>query len=486
MNLSQAAILAGLLKAPSKYSPASNPGAARARGRVVLKRMLDAGVISPAEEQTALAERVSFDAPKSDRLSDPVGFAVDFILDQLPPLVSGGHSEVVVETTLDAALQRRAGELMSQSLDKRGAALGAGQGALVVLDPDGGIRALIGGRDHGESQFNRAVKAKRQPGSAFKPFVYLAALEGGMTPDSTAYDLPLQIGTWAPRNNDSGQYLGEVTLIRALAQSINTVAVRLIQKFGTAKTIEAARRLGVRSELREDASLALGTSEVSLLELTGAYAAFGNGGYGIEPHAVRSVRLSSGRILFARDEARPKQAIDAQIVGEMNDMLNAAVTSGTGKRAALSEHPAAGKTGTSQDFRDAWFIGYTSHLTAGVWIGNDDGAPMKRAVGGGLPAEIWRQLMTEAHAGKAPLGLPGTVRQLPSAFDAEIAGWGAGASDAPRVTYVRETLPWLAATSAPAAPQPSYPAERIDEDFLARALSGGQIEAAAQTSKSWW
>ncbi|MGQ0455635.1 MAG: transglycosylase domain-containing protein [Hyphomicrobium sp.] len=488
LTLAEAAIIAGLLKAPSKYSPTSSPGAARARGRVVLAKMADVGVISRAEEQRALADRVVFDAPKSSVQSGGFDYAVEFVLERLPPLVSGGHAEVVVETTLDADLQRRASEIVAASLDKQGTALGASQGALVVLDPDGGIRALVGGKRYADSQFNRAVKARRQPGSAFKPIVYLAALESGMTPETMAYDLPLTIGQWSPRN-DNGQFLGEISLRRALAQSVNTVAVRTIRQVGVRKVIAAAQRLGVQSELRDDPSLALGTSEVSLLEMTGAYAAFGNGGVSVEPHAIKSVRLSSGRVLYAREGSRADQAIDPVIVGQMNDMLNAAVTSGTGRRAALRDHPVAGKTGTTQDFKDAWFIGYTSHLTAGVWVGNDDGKPMLRAVGGGLPAEMWRQAMQVAHDGKAPLALPGTVRRLPAAGRDQTAGWGGpSVPGAPRVEHVRETLPWLTpstATSPPAdsePPAPLHPQERIDDEFLARILADGPRDAAPDGS----
>ncbi len=250
LTLAEAAIMAGLLKAPSKYSPASSPGAARARGRVVLAKMADAGVISPAEQHRALDERIVFHAANAERKSTGVDYAVEFALDRLPPLVSGGHSEVIVETTLDAALQKRAGDLVAADLSGPGAALGASQAAIVVLDEEGGIRALIGGKDYNESQFNRAVKARRQPGSAFKPFVYLAALEAGMKPNSTSYDLPLSIGGWMPRN-DNGQYVGEVSLRRGLAQSINTVAARLGQQVGVRKIIAAARRLGIQSDLRE-------------------------------------------------------------------------------------------------------------------------------------------------------------------------------------------------------------------------------------------
>ncbi|MEQ1669770.1 MAG: PBP1A family penicillin-binding protein, partial [Hyphomicrobium sp.] len=519
MTIAEAALIAGLLKAPSKYSPAASPGAARARSRIVLAKMLEAGVITPEDERKALEERIVFHEPKSQKDTTGIEYAIDFVLERLPPLLGGGHAEVVVETTLDANLQRRANDIVRQALLKQGDALGVSQAAVAVLDTDGGIRALVGGRNYAESQFNRAVKARRQPGSAFKPFVYLAALETGLTPDSITHDLPLSIDGWAPRN-DNGQYVGEITLRRALAQSVNTVAVRLNQSIGRGRTVTAAHRLGVKSELRDDASLPLGTSEVTLLEMTGAYGVFSNGGTAIEPHAIRRVRMSSGRVLFARDVPRTAQIIDPLVVGAMNDMLNAALVSGTGKRAGIANHPAAGKTGTTQDFRDAWFIGYTSHLTGGVWIGNDNGKAMNRAMGGGLPADIWRQIMDVAHDGKAPLALPGTMRQMPSPASSQGLGIAEPqissvpgrpvqpASRTPRVDRIIETLPWLsgdavagdAATApTPAAvpgatiaangrikvlpPQPVMPSERIGEDFIAKALAESEAADATQVAE---
>lgn len=517
LTLAESALIAGLLKAPSKYSPASSPGVARARSRVVLAKMVEAGVISPADERKALAERLMFHEPKAGKDLSGVSYAVDFVLERLPPLAGGGNAEVVVETTIDAELQRRANDIVSKSLERQGAGLNASQAAVVVLDNDGGIRAMVGGRNYAESQFNRAVKARRQPGSAFKPFVYLAAIERGMTPDSVTYDLPLTIGGWSPRN-DNGQYTGEVSLRRALAQSINSVAVRLNQDAGRGRTIAVARRLGIKSELREEPSLALGTSEVTLLEMTGAYSVFGNGGMSVEPHAIRRVRMSSGRVLYAREVPRTAQAVDPLNVGAMNDMLNAALVSGTGKRAGIANHPAAGKTGTTQDFRDAWFIGYTNHLTAGVWIGNDNGKPMNRAVGGGLPAEIWQQLMQTAHDGKAPIALPGTVRQTPgdAATQLGLLPWQPP-SHAPRVGSMPEALPWLSdndriAREAPSAaassrikvtpppPVTTHPSDSIADDFIARALANtdadGDATADAQAKSArprgmmslggWW
>ena len=467
LTIGEAALIAGLLKAPSKYSPLSSPEAALARSRVVIAKMAETGVITHEQQARALAEKIAFanDANNGPEQSS-LDYATDFVLEHLPPLIGSGHGEIVVETTLDVALQKQAAEIVHKALARQGEQLGVSQAAIVVLDSEGGIRALVGGRDYAESQFNRAVKAKRQPGSSFKPFVYLAALEKGLTPESTAYDLPLTIDGWAPRN-DNGSYIGQTTLRQALAQSINTVAVRLNQDVGRGATAAVARRLGIKSELRDDPTLALGTSEVSLLEMAGAYSILSNGGTYVEPHAIRRVRMSSGRVVFAREGASPVQVVDPMIAGELSSMLNTAMMTGTGRRAAIPLHPAAGKTGTSQDFRDAWFIGYTAHLTAGVWIGNDNGKAMKRAMGGGLPAELWHEVMMTAHAGKAPLALPGTTFAPQPAVSATQS-----AREIPRRTPQPIGTPNAqAAPHGAADPNDDYPDAPISEDFVARALA---------------
>ncbi|HEY8195182.1 MAG TPA: penicillin-binding protein 1A [Hyphomicrobium sp.] len=501
LTLGEAAIIAGLLKAPSKYSPATNPGAARARGRVVLAKMLDAGFISPEQEQRALDQTIVFTDPKVTKVAADIGYVVDYILEQMPPISSTGDADVIVETTLDKNLQHRAQDIVKDTLAKKGVAYGASQAALVVLDGDGGIRALVGGRDYAESQFDRAVKAERQPGSAFKPFVYLAALEHGMTPDSVELDAPITIGGWSPKN-DNNKYAGEITLRRALAQSVNTVAVRLNQDVGQGRTIEVAQRLGIRSDLREGPSLALGTSEVTLLEMSGAYAVFSNGGEAVEPHVISRIRLSDGRVVYVSPPPRTDRVLNISEIGGLNDMLNAAVVYGTGRRAALPDQPIAGKTGTTQDFRDAWFIGYTSHLTAGVWVGNDNGKPMIHTTGGSLPAEIWNQVMRIAHEGQVPLPLPGT--EMSGSQPESIDGFGKSpilastAAHAPRVVQFHEVLPWAAhsqqavrqresaaMTADASVPAMSHPSKSIGEDFIARALANGPaVPAPANVAAS--
>lgn len=475
LSVAEAAVIAGLLKAPSKYSPASNPGAARQRGRTVLGKMRDAGVISELQEKAARAEVVQFVGTR--RSGDTAGaeYVVDYVLEQLPGLIGSGHPDVIVETTIDDDLQRRASEVVRKELVLQGSLVSADQAAAVVLDLDGGIRALVGGRSYADSQFNRAVKARRQPGSTFKPFVYLAALESGLNPDSVAYDLPISANGWTP-HNENGKYTGAVTLRHALAHSINTVAARLILELGPKRVSNVARRLGIRSPLREGPALALGASEVSLLELTGAYDAFANGGRSVEPYVIRRVRQASGRVLYARTAPDAKRGIAPQQVAGMNDMLHEVMVRGTGRRAALPLHPAAGKTGTSQDFRDAWFVGYTASFAAGVWVGNDKGTAMNKVRGGQLPADIWRQIMVSAHAGKTPQALHGTdprteVEQMQGALNAPGAELSLPAA-LPPLARSQGADSSYRTSAPPSVVQHLYPTDRIDEGFVARMLDG--------------
>jgi penicillin-binding protein 1A len=468
VTLAEAAVLAGLLKAPSRYSPASNPEAALARAQGVVAKMVEVGLATAIDAEMTKIDAVRFADAQIMRGETGVEYAVDAVLERLPGLVAGEAREIVVETTIDATLQRKAQQIVFDMLSTEGRALEAGQAAVVVLDPDGGVTVLVGGRSWAESQFNRALRARRQPGSAFKPFVYLVALENGLTPDSIVHDLPVHIKGWSP-GNDDGRFRGALTLREALAKSINTVAVRLQMRFKAHRTVEAAHRLGIRSELREDGSLALGTSEVTLLELTGAYGAFATGGRLVEPHIVRRVVTGSGRVLYARPPSKAPVVVASPQVGALNDMLNAVVVLGTGRRAALPLHPASGKTGTTQEFRDAWFVGYTAHWIGGVWVGNDDRHPMNKVKGGNLPARIWREIMGPAHEGKTPTALPGTVPAAPLA-------------------------PGIAkAVAEPAAALPAMPPGPIDPGLFERALDADsdigprpQPAAAPAPARSSW
>lgn len=403
LTLAEAATLAGVVKAPSAANPVSNPEAAAARARLVLESMVEEGFISAGDAAAAI------ERPAEARATSYVSakyFVVDWVAEQLPEFVKDYQQSLVVETTIDPAIQAQAELAINKELGGEGAKLGASQGAMAVMDGSGAVLAMVGGKSYKRSQFNRAAKARRQPGSAFKPFVFLAALERGATPVTRAVDEPVSIGGWQPENY-RGKYLGSVSLETALALSLNTVAVKLTMQVGPAVVAAVAHRLGITSRLSEDASIALGTSEVTLLELTSAFVPFSNGGYPVTPYAVTRVLTRDGRVVYERNGSGfPKAISDSDLYG-MNRMMRLVVTEGTGNRAAFPDFDIAGKTGTSQDYRDAWFIGYTSEFIAGVWVGNDDNSPMKKVTGGLLPAAIWREVMEPAHRGLTPRALPG-------------------------------------------------------------------------------
>src|SRR5208337_4632063 len=283
----------------------------------------------------------------------------------------------------------------------------ASEAAVLLLTPDGAVRAMYGGRNHAESQFNRAVRAMRQPGSAFKPFIYLAAIEDGFTPNTTIDDSPVDIEGWRPVNFGK-DYRGQISLRTALTHSSNMAAVRLMQAVGTDRIVEVANRLGVLSARNVGPTLALGTSETTLLEMTSAFSVFANGGLAVVPEVVERIVDDQGRVLFERSKRPAPRVVSARAVSAMNDMMNAVVAGGTARSASLDLYPAAGKTGTSQNFKDAWFIGYTAQWVGGVWMGNDNASPMRGVTGGSLPAEIWKELMLKAHEGRMPKPLPGT------------------------------------------------------------------------------
>jgi penicillin-binding protein 1A len=402
VTLAEAAMLAGLVKSPSRLAPSRNPDGAERRAQVVLTAMAEAEFITETMAKAAMAQPAHAVKPTG---AGSVGYVADWIMDVLDDLIGEIDGDLKVETTIDPALQAAAERALVDELAQKGGKLDVEQGALVAMSPDGAVRAMVGGRNYAESQFNRAVAAKRQPGSAFKPFVYLTALEHGLTPDTVRDDKPIALKGWKPENFGR-QYWGPVTLSQALAMSLNTVSVRLTLEFGPAAVAKTAYRLGIASKLDPNPSLALGTSEVSLIELVSAYAPFANGGYAIAPHVVERVRTAAGKTLYTRLAPNFGRVVDPRYVGMMNAMMRETMTSGTAHSAQLAGWPAAGKTGTSQEFRDAWFIGYTSHLLTGVWLGNDDSSPTRKATGGGLPVEIWSRFMRPAHQGLAVVGLP--------------------------------------------------------------------------------
>jgi penicillin-binding protein 1A len=405
LNTYQAAMLAGLLKAPSRYNPARNPKLAKDRTRQVLFNMVAAGYLSENDRAKLEKGAKSVKPVKTSRKSR---YFTDWVLSQISSYVSPGDNDIIVITTLDRSLQNDALKTIARGL-KSGKSLNVSQAALVAMTPGGAVRAMVGGADYGLSQFNRATQARRQPGSAFKPIVFLAGLEKGLTPTSRLIDKPLTIDGWSPRNF-SRKYLGEISLSEALSKSVNTVAVSVSEKAGRKSVIQTARRLGITSNMQAAPSLALGVHGVSLIEMTAAYATFASGGFGVWPYGIEEIQDGEGRILYRRQGSGPGRVIKAPVAGAMNDMLAQVMESGTGK-AANFNRPVAGKTGTSQNFRDAWFIGYSADLIAGIWMGNDNQAPMKNVTGGGLPAQAWKRFMIASHTRTPIHPLPGSDGQ---------------------------------------------------------------------------
>jgi len=402
VGLAESALLAGLLKAPSRLSPSRDPKSAERRSELVLDNMADAGFVEAAVAEKAKAERLKF-AARAAASPANLWFA-DWIMDRLEDFAGATEADIVVVTTLDARLQKLAAGSVEKGLERDGEKLRIGQAALLALGPDGAVRAMIGGADYRDSQFNRATQARRQPGSAFKPFVYLAGLEAGLRPEMQFRDAPFTVSGWTPRNY-TNEHRGVVAMREALEQSINTVAVQVAEQAGRTRVIDAAHRLGVVSDLPNHPSIALGAVEVTMVELAAAYAALAAGGQGVLPYGVTEVRRADGGVLFRRAGGGPGRAAGAGEVGLLVDMMTGVLERGTGKAARL-DRPAAGKTGTSSDFRDAWFMGFTGELVAGVWVGNDDNSPMKGVTGGHTPARIWRDFMMAAHQGRPPLPLP--------------------------------------------------------------------------------
>lgn len=415
IDLAGAAMLAGLLKAPSRYNPRNDPALAAARAAIVLDAMVAWGAIEPGE--AAAAKRSAKRGARPFSANGRGRHFADWVFAQASDYVSPGGRDLVVLTTLDAGLQGIAETSVANAIASEGGGHGADQAAVVALAPDGAVRAMVGGRDYRESQYNRATQALRQPGSAFKPIVYLAALEAGMEPETVVVDAPIAIAGWSPRNFD-GRHVGPTTLGAALARSINTVAVRVAERAGRARIIETARRLGITAPMAPSPSLALGSFEVSVIELTAAYASFAAAGMGVWPYGITEIRDRQGQVLYRRRGSGPGRIMSAENAARMNAMLANAIREGTG-RAARIPRPAAGKTGTSQDHRDAWFVGYTGHLVAGIWVGNDSGAPMRGVTGGGLPARLWRDFMTGAHEGLVPKPIfgAGSAIAAPSATE---------------------------------------------------------------------
>lgn len=395
LTLPEAAMLAGSVKAPAKYNPLADADASEARASVVLHAMADAGFINAHTLNDALTTRPRIVRGSATPNS---GYFVDWVISRVEGYAGNVNEPIVVDTTLDLQTQGEAEHAVAFGLAQEGTIFHAGEAALVAMTPDGAVRAMVGGRSYSKSPYNRATDAERQPGSAFKPFVYLAAFEHGHTPDDTMNDGPVDIHGWKPGNYE-GEYEGEISLTRAFAKSSNSVSAQLTAEVGPRVVAATAHRLGISSPLSAIPSIALGTSDVTPLELTAAYAPFANGGDGVIPYGIVSIRTKSGRILYQRKTSGEGRVMSPENAAAMTKMMVAVVTDGTGRGARLDERPSAGKTGTTQDFHDAWFVGFTSDLVCGVWTGNDDNSPMVHATGGKLPAHIFKSFMEDAESG---------------------------------------------------------------------------------------
>ncbi len=410
LNLYQAAAIAGLLKAPSRYSPLNDPMAGHKRTEVALQNMVAAGYITQEQAERAAASGA---ISMMNRPQSAGRYFADWVMSEVNSLKELQGQDLIVHTTLNLGLQRQVEASLRALLDGDGAKANATQGAVVVMTPQGAVRAMTGGRDYDDSQFNRASQSRRQPGSAFKTFVYTAAMERGYTPWSIFTDEPIKRGKWRP-GNYNGKFEGDVNLRHAFSRSTNTVAIEVLEAVGPKAVIAQAQKMGISSPLTSDTSLALGTSEVSLLELTTANVPLANGGQAFFPQGVVAITTPQGKPLWRPQGGGLGQVVSDGALSSMLDLLETVMTEGTGKSARL-DRPAGGKTGTTQDYRDAWFVGFTADYVAGVWLGNDDQRQeMKKVTGGGLPAKLWKTVMTEVHRGLPSRNLPRPVAASPS------------------------------------------------------------------------
>lgn len=430
VNLAEAALLAGLFKAPARFAPHVNLPAARARANEVLTNMVQAGFMT--EGQVIGARRHPADIVEIAEASGSPDYFLDWVFEEVKRMAPNADRVLTVRTTIDMAMQRTAEEAIEAVLRQSGESYRVRQAATVAMENDGAVRVMVGGRDYGESQFNRATSALRQPGSAFKPYVYATAMMNGFTPETVVRDAPICIGNWCPRNY-SGGYSGPVTLTTGLVKSINTIPVRLAQQIGRDKIVEVARAMGINTELRITRSLPLGASEVTVLDQTAGYAVFASGGFKTPPYGITQIITSQGDVIYDRRRDAPPRVrvLDEKTVAAMNGILSQVPEWGTGRRAKLDGIKTAGKTGTTSAYRDGWFVGYTGNFTAAVWMGNDDYTSTRRLTGGSLPAMVWNKYMTFAHTGIDLKPIPYVDSEEPKAADIIAAGGqDAGASQA--------------------------------------------------------
>ena len=476
ITLAEAALLSGLYKAPTKYAPHVNLAAARARTSEVLSNLVEAGFYSAGQVHAARLHPAKI---VENRATNSPDWFLDWAFQEVQRIAEGkGQYVLTARTTIDLNLQKAADEALISSIVSTGRSVGARSGALVAMEVDGAVRAVVGGLDYGDSQFNRATAARRQPGSSFKPYVYAVALENGYSPRSTVYDSSRSCGNWSPKNYSGGGGSGRgLSLTEALARSLNTVAVDLSLKLGREKVLEMVDRLGV-SGVKKTCSMALGDGGVTLIEHTGGYATFANGGVLSKPYAVLELTNSQGELVYnrERDEPKPPQVIKRPAVEALNQMMHAVVEDGTGTKAKLDFTHAVGKTGTSSSYRDAWFMGFTGQYVTGVWVGNDDFRPTNNVTGGSLPTQIWQSFMSVAHTDMNIRTIPGLsphprqveeqqqLAELKRSDPAMAAAAGAATRDQRMPGPTRDVLKRLsqamrkAAGLEPAAPATTAPA----------------------------
>jgi len=446
LTLGEAALLAATMKGPSRYNPAANSERAARRATVVLNSMVETGAITAAQRDEAFGEPVHVSATLADQRAQ---YFIDWLDTQVRAQVGEPGEDLVVETTLDLPIQSVAEQTIRTGVAAH-ANQGVGQGAVIAMDGGGRIRAYVGGSNYADSQYDRVTEARRQAGSAFKPFVYLTAMEAGRKPSDPVVDEPITIGNWSPRNY-TGRYLGAITLETAFAQSINTVAARLANQVGTGRVADTAHRLGITSNIQTDPSMALGAVEVSPLEMAQAYDAFANGGFRIHAYGIERIRTASGRVLYdhAAEKTTRTDVIGNPALTYMVQMMRQVIAVGTGTKAKVAGYDLAGKTGTTSDYKDAWFIGYTGGFTAAVWLGRDDNTPMRKVAGGGAPTEIWHTFMAAVLPRLKVTPIPtNAAMATPQADDDAIGNViDDGAAVAPEPTPAPD-----------AAPQPSEPA----------------------------
>ncbi|MEP3654872.1 MAG: PBP1A family penicillin-binding protein [Litorimonas sp.] len=431
INLAEAAMLAGLPQAPSRYNPSEHYDRALTRSTLVLNRMMANDMITAAQLQEAMENPPPLAEDAEPLISpDVIGYIFDMVAAQAPTLLSGDQKDLIVTTTIDTDKQLLAHKTLTTVLDKSGERKKVGDGALVSIDNrNGAILALVGGRDYSASKFNRAEQAKRQPGSSFKTFSYAAALENGFTPGTVRIDQPTEIGNWAPENY-TRRYRGPMTMREALKLSINTIAAQVTAEVGPAQVAALANRFGIKSELRPEYSLALGSSEVTLQEMTHAYSVFANEGLLRPTHLITEIRNTSGAPLYTRRTVAGRRVYPVPYARQMTSMLRDVIDTGTGHGARLGKRQAGGKTGTSQDYRDAWFVGFTAQMTTGVWLGNDDNTSMRKITGGLLPVDIWKGYMLGAHKGQSSVALSAPDPNIEDGRAQELAAFYAEMSTA--------------------------------------------------------